>query len=607
MSDSDHTPVADGHTCPPRCTMPGDHRDHADAGWLNRWINQHWADMGLNAWQQRFIDGNGTGRPRGILNIDLPRQAGGVIARDAWQRAISQATDRLAHQWHTHTRVGDTIHATQLRPIDITAFGDTHRQRLMPDGTVHTGETTMANSTCALCGATNNDGWVCTTCTRETRNDLNTITRLAADATHVARNQARPGNPTVNTSQPPPASRPPLNVHAYDTIALHTERLATIAADLSEQMWGNAAANIPTSLTGLTTWLYNHTDAMRQASDGPGRSFAARTWPLIGKAARALERIVNGAPERQYLGPCGTTRVRPIIRPVRFITREEADAELRDPPATNTETYTCDGDVYADRGAAYGQCNANECRAEYSVQGRRAWLDDVVRDHLFTAAEIADAYGIPRNTINQWATRGRLVTRGLRNAATGPRQYPAYRVGDVLDLWHDSTRTRNHNRARGARVEGSRMTFAITDETRTTPRSEPPRTDGWSAPGDPGRIDGRLFTVLGWSTDGRSGPPTDNQRRIARDMLARIEQHDVLLPDAWTVPGIADALHALINYPRGRGRCGFCRHDVDQHTTTIGGTAQCHGTAVGPEGLGSQCQCTNRTAAAQTHPRVRLP
>ena len=100
--------------------------------------------------------------------------------------------------------------------------------------------------------------------------------------------------------------------------------------------------------------------------------------------------------------------------------------------------------MYGYRGASRGRCKT--CGAEVATSEREAWLDGEVRQHLFRASEIANAYGLRANTIRVQHARGLLVAHGH-----DAEERPLFNVGEVLDLAAADAARRETNRARRER------------------------------------------------------------------------------------------------------------------------------------------------------------
>lgn len=174
--------------------------------------------------------------------------------------------------------------------------------------------------------------------------------------------------------------------------------------------------------------------------------FADELLADIQAAHRVMTGLIDGAPPRHYLGPCGAadlTNVAPTA---------DADPVWR-------EGQTCEGDVYAREGASNGRCRT--CGAEVSVQDRRAWLDETVRGHAFRAKHLADAFRINVNTIRSWHLRGKLWPAPNPDVFQPSRvedlwydaDKPLFLVGEVLELARQDAERRAANEAKRAQRE----------------------------------------------------------------------------------------------------------------------------------------------------------
>jgi hypothetical protein len=184
---------------------------------------------------------------------------------------------------------------------------------------------------------------------------------------------------------------------------------------------------------------------------------------LFAAIAAALAKIrftVDGPNEQKYLGPCGAPTEECAVcqwdQPGHHSTcGPECPHQERRPG------LPCEGDVYGVRGGSRGRCRA--CGAEVAQDDRQAWLDGEVRAHAFTAAQIAEAYGINVKTIRSWATdraesrdhRGTLTRSAtparLRTHAVGRDGQALFLVGDVLDLAAADAARRETERAKRER------------------------------------------------------------------------------------------------------------------------------------------------------------
>lgn len=318
---------------------------------------------------------------------------------------------------------------------------------------------------------TTDEGLVCEADVARADRQLAEIITLAPDARLVAAGLVHRGDGGAGGK---PASRPPLNDGATDTLDEVTNALTTTVRDIAETrgLQIASAGRTPTDpLIRACSWLSGQMKWLRHAVDDQGGPYAATVFAEIGQNAARLRRLVDGPAPQRYLGPCGAAW----------------DIGTMDDP---DRTLVCEGDVYARDGASAGRCRA--CGAEWSTAERRAWLDGEVRAHAFRAAHIAQAYGVSADTIRTWSTRvrpdtgepalasywrtaGGLVTpwaepvldpdltgdeRVAREAeiaaeleARGPR---LHYVGDVLDLAAASAARRETERAKRERRAATR-------------------------------------------------------------------------------------------------------------------------------------------------------
>jgi hypothetical protein len=159
------------------------------------------------------------------------------------------------------------------------------------------------------------------------------------------------------------------------------------------------STSMPTDTIGsMSRWLLCRVD---------GLAFNEAGYEAVRDVARATERarnIVFYKPEaRVYLAPCG-----------------EAG---------------CDGDVYADRGAIFGTCEV--CATAFSVEARKKWMNELLDDRLFTAAEFAQLASTylglhvsrerVRKQINSWHKK-KIITSGTGEGEAARFRYATVRV-----------------------------------------------------------------------------------------------------------------------------------------------------------------------------------
>lgn len=260
------------------------------------------------------------------------------------------------------------------------------------------------------------DAFVCRSCLDQLRSDLRAVPELIADLMVTISREDRISDPSGgSTAEIPLPFRPAPAEVGRD---LHAE-LATWVRHLTEERgieWrpspGAPLGPLPTSrlpdddTVELARWLDRHLQSV--AYDVAGGELVDCVGYAVARARRATDR-----PDSQYLGPCSCgpdERGRPV-------------------------------ELYAHRGARRMTCRV--CEAEYDVTARRTWLLEQAVDMLLPAPEMSRALpalmpGQPLTPamIRGYAHRGRLVPHG-RNALGRP----LYRVGDVLEVLHQTAAT----------------------------------------------------------------------------------------------------------------------------------------------------------------------
>lgn len=267
---------------------------------------------------------------------------------------------------------------------------------------------------CASCGEPITD--TALICRREADRSARRL-REAADlwpelTTSLAR-LGRSGPPTPRAGHPAPAEpiRPdsgrlrhyadqvagfpgglPVDLSVSATMDAVTSTVTTWARHVAAETGADLPATVPEALR----WLADRLDWLRY------RPEAAEALDELGEVPVLVWRAVDRATvERRYLGPC--------------------DVEVPD-------GGHCEGELYGRAGADVVTCPA--CGIEHQVAERRRWLDGLVADWCYTAAEIEDAYPhIRADRIRQWAARGRITQHGRDRLGRG-----LYRLGDVLNL-----------------------------------------------------------------------------------------------------------------------------------------------------------------------------
>lgn len=302
-------------------------------------------------------------------------------------------------------------------------------------------------TTCQHCGRPISDqAYACPRCADKARTHLATIVDMTPAARDVAQRQT---SHTSGGSSGKPGSSLPLDLGATArldaTLAALSRWVDTIAVTRGTvRPWFTRHGD---PLIAAAQWLTNHLEWMRHRTD------AAAFLDDVAAAARVVAGLAHGPSEQKYLGPCGAENVECKVCQVRDLDHH------RDCDVTCPHKFvpgTCEGDVYArihtDGTVAHtGTCRT--CRATVDTSERTAWLDSEVRNHVFRAAEIANAYGVNVKTIRSWAARGQLLEHGRDR-----EERPLFNVGDVLDLAAADAARRETERAKRARREAQRET-----------------------------------------------------------------------------------------------------------------------------------------------------
>jgi hypothetical protein len=304
----------------------------------------------------------------------------------------------------------------------------------------HTGAALVTNS-CVRCGRPTPDGYACSPCSGIAGKQLASIAELTSAARDVAHGQSRRGPTIAGTNE----HGIELNLSAQERLDQIENELWTSAREVAEERYGTVWAPAVDPLAEAARWLAGQVEWKRHRED------VDEFMALVDASARLLYGIIDGAPPRVYLGPCaGYIETDPTAAcPVNCTCHNGPHYECSEPGGCGSagcgrgEVRECTGDVYGRQGHDTARCRS--CGAEVDVADRKAWLDETVRETLFRAVYIADAYSINVNTIRSWYARGRLASHGEEDGK------PTFRVGEVLDLAAADALRRAENEAKKAR------------------------------------------------------------------------------------------------------------------------------------------------------------
>lgn len=173
-------------------------------------------------------------------------------------------------------------------------------------------------------------------------------------------------------------------------------------------------------ISRMAEFLAGHVEWVRH------KQFADEFLADVDACARVVRGLARGPAEQKYLGPCGAAVV------------DWGEG------CETSDVGTCDGDVYAYRGARVGRCKT--CGAEVATSEREAWLDGQVREHNYRDIEIARAYNVNVKTMRTWHARGQLLAHGEDRDGR-----PLFNVGETLDMFRALAVRRAEDEAKRAR------------------------------------------------------------------------------------------------------------------------------------------------------------
>ena len=214
-------------------------------------------------------------------------------------------------------------------------------------------------------------------------------------------------------STPPPNLEPP-----RDKIAEALSHVASIVwgwcMNLADDRPG--VPELPTATEARCGWLEAHTATIATLE------WAGECVREMLECERMLRRILDRADTGWYAGICGNE-----------IGREVIEGEVY--------PLACERHLYGTQGTAWVSCP--ECGRTWDSSARREVMIAEARDEHAPVSVIASAvvglldgeHSVKRlaNRIDQWVTRGKLQSLGVRVLADG-KPHRVYRLGDVFDL-----------------------------------------------------------------------------------------------------------------------------------------------------------------------------
>lgn len=292
------------------------------------------------------------------------------------------------------------------------------------------------SATCVRCGRPMAEqAYADQRCADRAAAQLAEIADMTQAARDIATGQASHSGGSGGSGKP--GSRLPFDLGATARLDAVQNELTTWARHVAEERGAHFVSaafeghRVADPIVEAASWLERNLEWLRHRQEID--SFMVD----VEVCARVVRGLARGPTEQKYLGPCGAV--------------EQIDVTTfgHQPGSQTMDGPTCEGDVYGRVGAKTGACRT--CGAEVAQDERRAWLDDVRRDWLFTAKDIADAYQLNVKTIRSWHNRGQLAAHGY-----DPDGSPLHKIGEVLDLAAADAARRETERAKRERRAAAR-------------------------------------------------------------------------------------------------------------------------------------------------------
>jgi hypothetical protein len=267
----------------------------------------------------------------------------------------------------------------------------------------------------------------CTHCTAEVSNGLALCARcqrtLTAACVNVAAYYAdvdriQPGQRvkvrSAYRSSPPPATAP-----AHDPVSHATDHVDAIVVGWVRNLVDDrpTVPQPPRTVVAACGWLEAHVATIATLE------WASECLREMLACERLLRRIVDQADTGWYAGVCGNE-----------VGREEDDEGESVP-------VLCERNLYGSVGTSWVRCP--ECGRTWDAGFRREVMMREARGELAPVSVIARAVvglldsepSVEKlaNRIDQWVSRKRLTSMGVRVLADG-KPHRVYRIGDVFDL-----------------------------------------------------------------------------------------------------------------------------------------------------------------------------
>jgi hypothetical protein len=256
----------------------------------------------------------------------------------------------------------------------------------------------MLERTCVTgCGRPAGDFMLCSGCWGEVEQSLKSVQWLADELQVTITKQAKTGRGigvVARASETPI----PFSVEAGE----RQDELRTVLVGWVRVLWEHYGAgrfDTEDTLEGMASWLLRHPSWCRM------HPAADELWDEIRDSVRRAGQIIDLAPGRIYLAPCGQ--------------------DLED-------GSECREELYGRENRAIARCRS--CGTEWDVNARRQWMLARVHHEEANSVRLSTLLAslgveVASSTIRTYVQQGRLVVR-----SRDKRDRPQYRVGDLLRI-----------------------------------------------------------------------------------------------------------------------------------------------------------------------------
>lgn len=270
---------------------------------------------------------------------------------------------------------------------------------------------------CLHCTAELTNGLaLCETCQQTFRVALTNVAAFYADVLRIQPGQ-RVKVRSAYRSTPPPAV-----AVTFDPVTVATGYVDAIVIGWVRNLLDDrpGIGEPPSDVARACGWLEHHVPSIATLEWG------AEALREMLECERRLQRLVDRSDTGWYAGICGNEIGRAVIS-------EAEGAEV--------VTLTCPRNLYGTMGTSWVRCA--ECGRMWDAGQRREVMLREARDESAPVSVIARAVvglldtepSVQRltNRIDQWVSRKKLVSMGVRVLADG-KPHRVYRLGDVFDL-----------------------------------------------------------------------------------------------------------------------------------------------------------------------------